>query len=109
MKGHVMVFDMKEAILDNILGHDHVDLTILYCLRNILAVLTIWKWSLAQTIMKGFLLKELLLSYNESYVLEVDVEGFIGLKKKKYGLSKKKWKDIMSINFVSKIEKVLNK
>ncbi len=92
MKGHVMVFDMKEAILDNILGHDHVGLTILYCLRDILAVLTIWKWSLAQTIMEGFLLKELLLSYDESYVLEVDVEGMIGLKKKKYGLSKRKMK-----------------
>jgi hypothetical protein len=40
--------------------------------------------------MEGFLLKEFLLSYNESYVLEVDVEGMIGLKKKKYGLSKRK-------------------
>jgi hypothetical protein len=29
--------------------------------------------------MEGFLLKELLLSYSESYV--VDVEGMIGLKK----------------------------
>jgi len=50
-----------------------------------------------------------LLSYDESYVFEVDVEGMIGLKKKKYGLSQRKWKDIMSINFVSKIEKVLSK
>jgi len=40
MKGHVTIFDMKEAILDNILGHDHVDLTIFYCLKNILVVLT---------------------------------------------------------------------
>ncbi len=74
-----MVFDLKEAILDNILGHDHVDLTIFYCLRDILIILTIWKWPLTQTIMEGFLLKELLLSYSESYV--VDVEGMIGLKK----------------------------
>jgi hypothetical protein len=38
---------MKEAILDDILGHDHVSLTILYYLGNILAVMTIWKWMLA--------------------------------------------------------------
>jgi hypothetical protein len=28
------------------------------------------------------LLKEILLSYNESYIFEVDVEGMIGVKKK---------------------------
>jgi hypothetical protein len=49
-----------------------------------------------------------LLSYDESYVLELDVEGMIGLKKKKYGFSKRKWKEIMSINSISKIEKVLS-
>jgi hypothetical protein len=38
-----MVFNLKEAILDNIFGHDHVDLIIFYCLRDILMVLTIWK------------------------------------------------------------------
>jgi hypothetical protein len=30
--------------------------------------------------MDGFSLKELLLSYDESYVPEVDVEGMIGVK-----------------------------
>jgi len=40
--------------------------------------------------MEGFLLKELLLSYDESYVLEVDVERMIGSKKKKYGFNKRK-------------------
>jgi hypothetical protein len=30
--------------------------------------------------MEGLSLKELLLSYNASYVLEVDVEGMIGVK-----------------------------
>jgi len=39
--------------------------------------------------MDGFPLKELLLSYNESYVLEVDVEGMIGVKKKKNSIKKK--------------------
>jgi hypothetical protein len=57
-------------------------LTILYYPRNISTLMTIWKWSLVQTTMEGWLLKELLLSYDESYVLEVDVEGMIGVKKK---------------------------
>ncbi len=35
VKGHVTVFNLREAILDNIFGHDHVDLTILYCPKNI--------------------------------------------------------------------------
>ncbi len=47
MKGCVRVFDMREAILDNGFRHDHVDLTILYCPRDILVELTIWKWLLA--------------------------------------------------------------
>jgi hypothetical protein len=33
--------------------------------------------------MEGLSLKEILLSYNESYVLEMDVEGMFGVKKKK--------------------------
>jgi hypothetical protein len=33
--------------------------------------------------MNGFSLKELLLSYDESYVPKVDVEGMINVKKKK--------------------------
>jgi len=33
--------------------------------------------------MEEFLLKELLLSYNENYVLEVDVEGTIGVRNEK--------------------------
>jgi hypothetical protein len=32
--------------------------------------------------MEGLLLKEFLLSYNESYLPEVDVKGMIGVKKK---------------------------
>ncbi len=34
-RGCVMTSDLKEAILDDILGHDHVNLSILYCLGNI--------------------------------------------------------------------------
>jgi hypothetical protein len=52
--------------------------------------------------MEEFSLKKLLLSYNENYVLEIDVEGMIGLKKKKYGFNKRKWKEIMSINSIQR-------
>jgi hypothetical protein len=50
-------------------------------------------------------LKELLLSYNESYILKVDVKGMIGMKKKKRNFNKRKWKEIMSLNFILKIKK----
>jgi hypothetical protein len=43
VKGCVTIFDPREAIFDNILGHDHVDLTVLYCLRDISIVMIIWK------------------------------------------------------------------
>jgi hypothetical protein len=33
--------------------------------------------------MEGFFLKDLLLSYDESYIPKVDVEGVIGVKKNK--------------------------
>jgi len=42
----VTVVDTKEAILDDILGHDHVGLTILYCPKSISEVMIIWKWLL---------------------------------------------------------------
>jgi hypothetical protein len=48
-----------------------------------------------------------LLSYDESYIPEVDVEGMISVKKKK-NFSKRKWKEIVFINFASKIKKVLS-
>jgi hypothetical protein len=48
--------------------------------------MTIWKWLLVQTSMEGFLLKEPLLSYDESYVPKVDTEGMINVKKKKIQL-----------------------
>jgi hypothetical protein len=39
-----MAFDLKEIILDDILGEAHIGLTIFYCPRNIYVVMTIWKW-----------------------------------------------------------------
>jgi hypothetical protein len=41
VKGHVTVSISREAILDNILGHDHVNLTIFCCPRDISMVMTI--------------------------------------------------------------------
>jgi hypothetical protein len=58
--------------------------------------------------MEGFSLKKLLLSYDENYVPKVDVEGMIGVNIKKNSLSKRKQKEIVFINFVSRIKKVLN-
>jgi hypothetical protein len=42
-KGCVMAFNMKETILDDILGHDLVGLTILHCSGNISIIMIIWK------------------------------------------------------------------
>jgi hypothetical protein len=36
--------------------------------------------------MEGFSLKEVLFSYDENYVSKVDVEGMIGVKKKKVSI-----------------------
>ncbi len=60
VKGHVTASNPRKAIMDDILGQDHVDLTIYYYTRNISMVMTIWKWSLAYTIVEGFLLKRIL-------------------------------------------------
>jgi hypothetical protein len=97
----------REAILEDILGDDHVGLTILYCPRKSLTIMTIWKWLLVQTTMDGFSLKELLISYDETYMPKKDIARIIGIKKKNF--NKRKWKEIMSLNFVSRIEKLLNK
>ncbi len=43
----VTTFDPREVILDNILGHDHANLTILYYPEDISSIMIIWKWSLA--------------------------------------------------------------
>jgi hypothetical protein len=52
--------------------------------------MTIWKWPLAQTIMYGYSLKQLLVSYDESNILTINEEGEIGVRKKQYTFQKKK-------------------
>jgi hypothetical protein len=80
-RGHVTIFDPREVIQDS-LGDDHFGLTNFYYLGDLSTIMTIWKWSVAYKTMKGFLLKELLLSYDETYLPEVDVEGMTGVKEK---------------------------
>jgi hypothetical protein len=95
-----MTSDLREAIMDDIFGHDHVNLTILYCFRDNSVIMPIWP--LTQTTMEGFSLKGLLLSYDGSYISKMDVEGMIGVKN---SFSKRKWKDIVSINSISRIKR----
>ncbi len=66
--GHVIVYDPREVIFDNQLGEDYVSVNILYYSNNILVVMTIWKWLLAQTIVDAYSLKQLLVSYDESKI-----------------------------------------
>jgi hypothetical protein len=44
--------------------------------------MTIWKWSLFQTILDGYSLRQFLIPYNENHILVVDEEGEIGVRKK---------------------------
>jgi hypothetical protein len=54
--------------------------------------MTIWKWSLTQKTMEGLLLKKLLLSYDESYIPNIDVKRMINVKKNSF--SKKNGKKL---------------
>ncbi len=55
--GHVITCDPREIIIDNQLGEDHIKMNILYRSNNISAIMTIWKWLLAQTIVDGYSLR----------------------------------------------------
>jgi hypothetical protein len=59
-------------------------LNILHCPSNVVVVMTIWKWSLSQTNLDGYSLKQFLIPYNENHILVVDEEGEIGVRKKQY-------------------------
>jgi hypothetical protein len=54
VSGRVIACDPRKVVFDIQLGEDHVRVSILYCPNNILMVVTIWKWPLAQTIMDGY-------------------------------------------------------
>jgi hypothetical protein len=65
-------------------------MSILYFLNNVSTVMTIWKWPLAQTIVDGYSLRQLLVSCDESKIPTIDEEGEIGVRKKQYNFQKKK-------------------
>jgi hypothetical protein len=46
-----------ELVFDDWLGEDDVGLRIFYCLGIVLAIMTIWKWPLSQTILNGYTLR----------------------------------------------------
>jgi hypothetical protein len=78
--GCVIACDPREEILDNQLDEDYVKMNILYCMNNILIVMMIWRWPLAQIIMDGYSLGQLLVSYDENNIPIVDEEGEIGVR-----------------------------
>ncbi len=105
--GRVIASDPRKVVLDNQLGEDHVSVSILYCLNNISTVMTIWKWPLAQTIVDGYSLKQLV-SNDENNIPTVDEEGVIGVRKKQYTFQKRK-RSVGDYNqLVSKINKMLS-
>jgi hypothetical protein len=77
-------------LLDDWLGEDHVGLCILYYPMIMLAMMTIWKWPLAQKKFNGYPFIEHLISFNETHILDVDDVGVVRVKKKKYSFHKKK-------------------
>ncbi len=54
----------------------------------------IWKWPLFQTILDGFTIREILVSYDEIHVPTIDDEGQIDVRKKQYTFQKKKQKNV---------------
>jgi hypothetical protein len=52
--------------------------------------MTIWKWSLAQTIVDKYSLKQLFISYDESNIPTINEEGGIGVRKKQYTFQRRK-------------------
>ncbi len=68
----------------------------------------IWKWLLAQTIVDGYSLKQLLEFYDENNIPIIDEEGEIGVRKKKYTFQKKKRSVGHSNRLMSRIEKLLS-
>jgi hypothetical protein len=67
-----------------------VGVSILYCPNNVSTVMIIWKWSLAQTILNGYSLRQLLIFYDEGHIPIVDEEEEIGVRKKQYTFQKRK-------------------
>jgi hypothetical protein len=80
-EGRIVACDLRELVLDDNLGETNVRVTILNCPNDRSQIMSIWRWSLSQTILDGHFLLSLLIAYDEHHVLEED-EGVIGVKKK---------------------------
>jgi monoamine oxidase len=106
--GHVITCDPREVIVDNLLSEHHVRVSILYCPNNISALMTNWGSPLAQTIMDGYSLKQLLVSYNESNFPTIDEEGEIVVRKKQYTFQNRKQSVGHFDHSMSRIEKLLS-
>jgi hypothetical protein len=76
-KGHVVVCDSLEVVIDDRLGEEHVGLCILSCLAIVSIMMTIWKWPLAQIILDGYPFIEHLISFNETYIPDVGDVGVV--------------------------------
>jgi hypothetical protein len=83
-EGWVVAYDPHEIVLDNQLGEAHVGLCILYCLEIVSTLMTIWRWSLAQTIIDMYALRKHLITFNETHILDDEDVGIVGVKKKKF-------------------------
>ncbi len=106
--GHVIACDPREVIVDDLLSEVHVRVSILYYLNNILVVMTIWKWPLAQTIVDGYSLKQFFGFYNENNIPTINEEGEIVIRKKQYTFQKKKRNVGHFDCSMSRIEKLLS-
>jgi hypothetical protein len=81
-KGQMAACDPQEIILDDQLDEDHVELCIWYYPGIVSIVMTIWKWSLAQTILDKYPLRKHIIAFNETHILGDDDVGAVGVKKK---------------------------
>jgi hypothetical protein len=103
----VVACDPQEAILDDRLKEDHVGFHILYCPSTVLAMMTIWKWPLVQTIYDGYPLEDHFITFYETHILDVDDVEAIGVKKKNNSFHKKKSNVANFEGSIFRIEKVL--
>ncbi len=91
IRGWLIACDLREAMLGDDLGEDHVRLFILYCLDDISAIMNIWRWPLlTQTILHGHSWWTFLKSYDDNPISDVDAKGIISVKKKTFHKKKKK-------------------
>jgi hypothetical protein len=78
----IVTYDPREPILDDNLGETNVRVIIFNYLKDQSHIMSIWRWPLSQTILKGHSLSSLLATYDKHHVSEEDEKGVVGVKKK---------------------------